>query len=53
MRLTIKRIEMNTLSYRKHIIGKKKQDSGNEKDELLYYQMQSERSCFENIIIIP
>ena len=43
---------MNTPSYRKHTIGKKKQDLGSEKDKLLYYQMRSERNYFKNIIII-
>ena len=43
---------MNTLNYRECTIGKKKQGSGSEKDELRYYQMRSERSSFENIMII-
>ena len=43
---------MNTPSYRERTIGRKKQDSGSAKDKSLYYQMQSERNYFKNIMII-
>ena len=52
LRLTIRRIERNTPSYKESTTGKKKQDSESKKDKSLYYQMCLERNSFGNIMII-